>query len=103
ERQFRQLCACLDLENLLENPDFQTNTARVRNRKALVDVLKNKIAAYPLEVLLERFRGFGVPAARIRDMRGVFERPDAQAMVLTEMLDGVETKRVKTVAFSLSA
>ena len=101
ERQFRQLCACLDLEFLLENPDFQTNTARVRNRKALVDVLKNNIAAYTLEALLERFRAFGVPAARIRDMRAVFERPDAQAMVLTEMLDGVETKRVRTVAFSV--
>lgn len=104
ERQFRQLCSVLGLENLLENPDFQTNAARVQHRARLADHLSAAIANMPLDDLLTLLKASGVPAARIRDMRSVFDLPEAQAMILTEPAEGgVETKRVKTVAFSMNA
>lgn len=102
ERQFRQLCAVLGLERLLENPDFQSNAARVQHRARLVSLLHEPIARIDLDELMGRFRDAGIPAARVRDMPSVFELPAAQAMVLTEPApDGTETRRVKTVAFSL--
>jgi crotonobetainyl-CoA:carnitine CoA-transferase CaiB-like acyl-CoA transferase len=103
ERQFRRLCETLGLQHLLQNPDFRTNAARVRNRAALIEVLKPVLAQYNIGVLMARFKTTGVPAARIRDMKSVFERPEAQAMVLEETTsEGIVTKRVKTVAFSFS-
>ena len=104
ERQFQHLCTCLGMEYLLQKIDFQHNTARVLHRDALNVLLSEAISKRTLEDLMTTFKSNGVPAARIRDMRQVFEMPIAQEMVLEEkMQDGaVVTKRMKTVVFSIS-
>ncbi len=102
ERQFRQLCASLELAFLLENIDFNSNTARVANRAALNEHLSGAISRRTIADLMSAFKVAGVPAARIRDMRQVFEIPTAREMVLGETLaPDLETKRMKTVAFQL--
>jgi len=103
ERQFRQLCGVLGLEKLLENPDFQTNAARVQNRERLFVMLEASISKMTLNDLMTLLKTHGVPAARIRDMASVFEMPEAQGMILEEKTaEGVDTKRVKTIAFKIS-
>ena len=103
ERQFRQLCAVLNLEKLLENPDFQTNAARVQNRERLNRILAEAISKMTLDAAMTNFKANGVPAARIRDMRSVFEMPEARGMILKEKTgEGAETKRLKTIAFKIS-
>lgn len=103
ERQFRQLCAVLDLEDLLKNPDFQTNAARVQNRERLIVTLEASISKMTLNDAMTLFKANGVPAARIRDMQSVFEMPEARGMILEEKtVEGMETRRVKTVAFSFN-
>ena len=103
ERQFRQLCVVLGLEYLLESPDFQTNAARVRHRVRLIDLLNTSISKRTLDDLMALFKSNGIPSARIRNMQAVFDMPEAQGMILTETAgDGVTTKRMKTVAFSLA-
>ncbi len=102
ERQFRGLCEVLSLEWLLEDPDFQTNTARVSNRAELNEVLSVAISTKLFDELMPLLHEACVPAARIRDMRSVFELPEAQKMVLEEMSPGGTTaKRIKTVSFAL--
>lgn len=102
ERQFAQLCTVLGLEYLLQNPDFQNNTARVTNRTALNAVLKQTFAQWELEEVLTKLKAVGVPAARIRDMRSVFEMPAAKAMILeSQTEDGTPTKCVRTIAFKI--
>lgn len=102
DRQFQQLCRVLNLEELMQQPYFQTNKGRVENRAALNDILASAIRKINLETLMIQFKTRGVPAARIRDLPGVFEMPAAQAMILTEKTaEGVVTKRVQTVAFRL--
>lgn len=102
ERQFRQLCSVLDLDDLLQNPDFQTNTARVRHRDSLNVLLELKIRRRLTDELLLELKSAGVPAARIRDMKAVFELPDAQNLIINDTLpDGRTGKRVKTAAFHL--
>jgi crotonobetainyl-CoA:carnitine CoA-transferase CaiB-like acyl-CoA transferase len=50
------------------------------------------------------FKKRGVPAARIRDMKQVFELPAAERLVLEETTaEGVPTRRVKTVVFSIKS
>ena len=102
ERQFSHLCTTLALEYLLQSPDFQTNTARVEHREHLNAVLQQEMQRWTLEELMAKFRIAGVPAARIRDLKSVFELPAAQEMILEEkMPDGALTKRMKTIAFKL--
>ncbi|HND89888.1 MAG TPA: CoA transferase [Saprospiraceae bacterium] len=104
ERQFRQLCLLLDLPQLAEHPDFQRNTDRVAHRDALCAHIAAVIGTQPLEHWMQACRTHAVPAARIRDMRAVFERPEAQAMILEEKTpEGVATRRMRTVAFSMQA
>jgi len=103
ERQFSHLCRVLGLDNLLEDLDFQTNTARVKNREQLNNILLAAISKMTLSEAMTKLRAAGVPVARIRDMKSVFEMPAAQNMVLEEkMSDGVLTKRMKTIAFKIT-
>ncbi len=102
ERQFSLLCVVLGLENLLQNIDFQTNAERVKNREALNGMLQSAISKITLNDAMTQLQVAGVPAARIRDLKSVFEMEVAQGMVLEEkMEDGVMTKRVRTVAFKM--
>ena len=103
ERQFLHLCRCLELESLAEHADFHTNQLRVRHRPALNKVLAEAFLHKNLDDWMHLFKSNGVPAARIRDMRSVFELPDAQRMVLEEQLpDGTPSRRVRTTAFTLT-
>lgn len=97
ERQFQQLCGCLELEHLRTNADFATNTARVQHRAALNSVLQEAFLKKNLTSWLAELRAQQVPAAQIRDMAAVFDMPEAQAMVLEEG----EARRVQTVAFKM--
>ncbi len=100
ERQFQQLCRCLDLEDAHQHPDFQNNRARVQHREALNNLLAPVFIQQNLETWMAIFKDNGVPAARIRDMEAVFALPEAQNMILEEQLpDGTVTRRVRTVAF----
>ncbi len=102
ERQFQRLCRVLGVEDLIQHRDFQTNKVRVENRAVLNDLLAKVIGRITLADLMQQFKAHSVPAARIRTMPGVFEMPEAQAMILEETTaEGLATKRVRTVAFRL--
>jgi len=102
ERQFRELCRILKMENLLADQRFAINAARVQNRVALRQALAPPIHHWLRANLLEQLDSARVPAASIRTMPEVFELPQAQDMILTEPLDdGRQSRRVRTVAFSL--
>lgn len=100
ERQFRQLCASIGQEHLPQQEIFANNRARVQHREELNGMLGAALAKRTLNDWIAIFKSNGVPAARICDMKAVFERPEARAMVLEEQApDGSNTLRVKTVAF----
>ncbi len=104
ERQFRNLCACLQLHELPGNEMYATNSVRVKNRDTLNGYIRKAVAAHELDGLMLLFKENGVPAARIRDMRQVFELPAANSLILEETTaEGVPTRRVKTVAFNIKS
>ncbi|MEO0006606.1 MAG: hypothetical protein RJA20_802 [Bacteroidota bacterium] len=104
ERQFRNLCNCLGLDHLPQNEMFASNAARVNNRESLDGYIRKAISLYELDELMLLFKKCGVPAARIRDMKQVFELPAAERLVLEETTaEGVPTRRVKTVVFSIKS
>lgn len=102
ERQFQQLCRCLSLEHLLQDPGFQTNAARVKHRAALNETLEAVLRLKTLDEWIALLKPAGVPVARIRDMQAVFEMPAARAMILEKKMPGGQmSKRVKSIAFKI--
>ncbi|TNE60441.1 MAG: CoA transferase [Bacteroidetes bacterium] len=103
ERQFLQLCRCLQQEPLATQPEFATNSARLQNREALNKQLQAVFAKAEQDHWLRLLQDNQVPVAQIRSMPEVFELPAAQAMILEDRLpDGRILRRVRTNAFKIS-
>lgn len=103
ERQFQQLCRCLELDGLADDPEFQTNQDRVQHRTRLNGILQSVFWQKDLNAWMKLLKQQQVPVARIRDMRAVFELAAAREMILEETLpDGTLTRRVRTNAFKIS-
>ncbi len=73
--QFVKLCAALGIPEISSNPDYQTNTARVNNRAALVEILSAKTSAIARDTLLKTLENAGVPIGSINTMQDVFDDP----------------------------
>lgn len=100
ERQFQHLCNCLEIPHIAGQPEYRTNQDRVQHRKGLNAILQGVFLKKDLDTWMTLLKEHQVPAARIRDMREVFELPAARAMILEETLPGnVVTRRVRTNVF----
>jgi crotonobetainyl-CoA:carnitine CoA-transferase CaiB-like acyl-CoA transferase len=102
ERQFAALCQSLEMEELLSDERFSDNARRVQQRAVLNKVLQAGFNRLDSEECLRRLHISKVPVGRIRNMEEVFEREEAQKMVLEDVLpNGQIAKRVKTAAFDI--
>lgn len=99
DKQFKNLCKVLYLDNLTEDKRFVNNVQRVKNRKVLEELLKKEISKHSSNKLIPQFHQLFVPVAKINSINEVFKNKEAQDLILTETIDGVNTKRVKTVVF----
>lgn len=98
---FQKLCTILGDSSLGEHENFLTNSLRVTNRKDLQFVLGELFAAKKQKVLLDELLANEVPAGAIKNMKEVFDNPVAQEMILEEEVEGIQTKRVSTIAFEI--
>lgn len=99
--QFRKLCGLLSNEEVSHDIRFTSNTARVKNRIALQEILQNEFqkincSAFELHAQLN-----GIPYGRVRNMKEVFEREAASTCILKEVIEGHETQRTASVAFNI--
>ena len=90
--QFEKLCGVLGLESLPTNPDYSVNSARVKNREALHQLLEERISTMPVEHWTSRFAVVGVPSAKINAIDEAFELAQKLGLGATyiHLLDGVE-------------
>ncbi|WMX12846.1 MULTISPECIES: CaiB/BaiF CoA-transferase family protein [unclassified Aureispira] len=102
DRQFVNLCTCINRPDLLENENYQTNIARVKHRVVLAKELSQTFKGLIAEDILERCHQKFVPIGQVRNMQEVFEQPTAQKMILEEEVDGLLTQRVRTAAFKIN-
>ncbi|HLP13055.1 MAG TPA: CoA transferase [Flavobacteriales bacterium] len=97
--QFNALCRVL-VPGLEMDQRFLTNTIRIKNRMALLVMLQEaagKISAVELE---KKLLAAGVPHGFVNDIKTVFENTLAQELVREENIEGIQTKRVSTIAFN---
>lgn len=101
-KQFLQLCRVLNAEALAIDPDYSTNTGRVKNRRVLFEKLQILIGAHDSAKLMQQFIQQDVPAGLIKSLKKVFEDPSAQALIRSESSDRSEKNiSVKTVVFKI--
>jgi crotonobetainyl-CoA:carnitine CoA-transferase CaiB-like acyl-CoA transferase len=81
DRLFRRTCDVVGHPEWAEDARFATNDARVRNREAIVPMLRDAFSARPATEWLEALEAAAVPCAPVRTMRDVFMSAEGLALV----------------------
>lgn len=97
----KQFDGLMDYLDIFEVYLFKNNQLRITNRKQLELVIQSKIEKIAFLQLENDLLKRGIPFGRIRNIEEVFENPIAKEMILTEIIEGQMTKRVKTIAFKM--
>ena len=74
---FKILCEAVGLD-IVDEPRFATNEARVEHRDALADLVKPLFASDTTDVWIERLHELGLPAGRLMTIKEVFDDPQVQ-------------------------
>ncbi len=98
---FFKLCQFLNCLNLVDDELFAYNQVRVVNRLKLQRILQEKIELIDSEVLLYAMEKEHIPVGVIKPLNEVLDDPAVRDMILEETIDGVLTKRIKSVAFHI--
>ncbi len=96
---FEKLCTFLNLNELVEDNRFNTNSKRVANREVLYTLLHNEIKSIDSKNILSAMEQLNVPAGKIKNLAEVFESKEAQDLIREEKIEGILTKRVASVIF----
>lgn len=98
-KQFRNLCEIIDYINLANDPKYANNHLRVNNRSQLYALLYNYIKQFNFKELFKLCLEKDVPIGKIRNLKEVFELPEAKAMT-RKFKDGKkELSTVSGIAF----
>ena len=82
---FERFCRALGLEELIADPRYQNNAARVKHREELLERLFQAVGAIKTDDLMTRLEEAGVPCTRINDMRELMQ--DGQVDALGALLN----------------
>lgn len=102
DKQFQNLCAILGAPELSEKPEFLNNAQRVRNRIQLKAELTPYFKKFDSVHLLNQMIKDNVPSGAIKSMEEVMKNAVASGMILEEKIEGVQTKRMQSAAFTIS-
>ena len=90
DRQFRDLCQMLELNELGSSSTFGTNPSRVRNREALNTELQRGISRVNANDFMAGCKKFKIPAGIIQNLKEVFEMDEAREILIQgEHLKGI--------------
>lgn len=100
DQQFAKLCAILNCSSEV-GEIYQTNQNRIEGRDKLAHLLQKKIALYTADNILAKLHEQYVPAARIKNLKEVFDDIDHSKACLFEEQEGRATIRPKTAIFKV--
>ncbi len=96
--QFHKFCVALEANDVLMNPDYQTNAQRVARRKALETELEPFLNSKTRTELLALLEDHGVPAGPINRIEDVFNDPQIIHRGLKLDLTAADGSKVSGVA-----
>lgn len=89
DRQFRALCAVLDVPALADDPRYRRNADRVAHRETLSAALGEQTRSWQRDALLAALEAAVVPAGPINTVADVFQDPQFIARGMRIECDGV--------------
>ncbi|KIL67906.1 hypothetical protein M378DRAFT_185477 [Amanita muscaria Koide BX008] len=99
DRQFKILAEkVLGKSELVKNPKFSSNEARVKNRMELVRIISDTLQGHSRDQWLERLRGLGIPYGPINNIQQTFEHPQAIARQVIAEIEHARAGKIKLVA-----
>lgn len=99
DKQFIHLCQFLGLEEITNIEKFSSNQQRITNREELFELLNSRITPMSFSSIYDYCLQHEILVAKIRNLKEVFELPEAQAM-LKPFTDNGQTKTaVQSIAF----
>src|ERR1700753_1828584 len=84
---FRKFCGVLDRNELVGDPDFATNSARVVNRERLIPIVASAVAEFEAEELGRRLDAVGVPNSPLLGVQDVAHHPQVKALGINAECD----------------
>lgn len=99
DKQFKNLCQTLGLKSLTQNELYSTNQNRIINRESLQALLDEKIKAIDFKTLFESCEKLNIPIGKIRNMKEVFELPEAKHMLNEFAYKNKILTNVNSIAF----
>jgi crotonobetainyl-CoA:carnitine CoA-transferase CaiB-like acyl-CoA transferase len=78
QRQWENLCAVVDRQDIVSDPRFVSNQDRVINRAELAEVLNEAFAANDAMYWIEQLHQVGIPSGVINSIEDVFNHPQAE-------------------------
>jgi formyl-CoA transferase len=99
--QWQSLCRTLGRAELLDDPRFASNSARMANRGELAGAIEEALAGATTGEWVERLLAAGVPAGPIHDYAQVFRDPHTLARRMVEEIEHPLEGPVRTLGFPL--
>jgi len=84
---FRKFCDVLGRKDLVSDPDFVTNSARVVNRERLIPIVSEAVAQFDAEDLGRKLDALGVPNAPLLGVQDVAHHPQVKALDIAAECD----------------
>ena len=92
DQQFANLCSVLEMNELAFDDHYVSNQKRVENRVHLNQIISGRIGQLISEQLLEKIHALKIPGGLIKNLKEVFEMPEARALLIrSHGLTGVRT------------
>jgi crotonobetainyl-CoA:carnitine CoA-transferase CaiB-like acyl-CoA transferase len=98
-KQFANLCSVLQVPALAQDLQYISNHHRVHNRQQLYSVLYNYVRKFDFKQLAGLCLKQDVPMGKIRNLKEVFELPEAQAMLRKFSYNKKEMPLVSGISF----
>jgi crotonobetainyl-CoA:carnitine CoA-transferase CaiB-like acyl-CoA transferase len=98
-KQFRELCEMIQFPSLATDPKYATNQLRVTNRTQLYHVIYNYIKQFNFKDLYHLCLEKEIPVGKIRNLKEIFELPEAKAMLRQFNFDKKKIPVVSGIAF----
>ena len=101
-KQFESLCKIIDYPILAKDKQYATNQLRVKNRKQLYPILYNYINKISYKIIYKRSIDHNIPIGKIRNLKEVFEMPEAKTMLKTFKHEKKSKTVVSGIAFKIN-
>lgn len=98
-KQFKQLCELIQFPSLANDIKYANNQLRVNNRVQLYAILYNYIRQISFKELFKSCLEREIPIGKIRNLKEVFELPEARAMIKKFEFNKKEISTVSSIAF----